>query len=447
MDLGRPLIRLVARRRSAALSAATPRGPTSTWIGIEHEFLVLDATGARVDFRRVIHGLRLGRPDLMPLDRNAYPVASGSVVTADNKEAEIAIPPTAVASGFARRLDGWAAFERAGLARRTAPMTLKGDSTHLNVTLPPGVDPDRVADLFATRFALGLMLLMDQQHSPGLLVRPRPYRLELGGEYAVGRTLRSAVAYAVGGALACIEAAASGSTAALPPALDVKLERGVLRYGWYVARTAFGGDLYSTGRSTAVARASGESWQAGEALAAAWSVARHHLGAHAGPADVAECDKIVAGSLPLPIEAHEEIDLRVSRPRRPRSEFGSALKARRRPMFELAPVMLTWQAAVFLVVDVNTRRLAYVAVPGYGLNHFLRSLDGGSLDGLITAYLALRPSGRRLRSVREVRSVGMFDELGLRAALLAPERDYWGRPVRLLLASTHASNLPVGQAA
>jgi hypothetical protein len=60
------------------------------WGGLEHEFRVLD--GPRpVDFRRVIHGLGLGQPNLDPADPNAYRLPSGSAVTCDGAEAEIAL--------------------------------------------------------------------------------------------------------------------------------------------------------------------------------------------------------------------------------------------------------------------------------------------------------------------------------------------------------------------
>jgi hypothetical protein len=433
-DLRRPLVGIRARRRSAALAAAV--GPPRTapkWIGLEHEYVVRDSAGVRADFRDVIHGLRLGRRDLAPLDRNAYPQSTGSVITADTTEAEIAVPPVTLGPGFVSRIDGWATFERDRLALRIAPLSLLGDSTHISITMPSSANPDEIADLFARRFALGLMMLLDRRHSPGLLVRPRPFRLELGGEYASGGALRAAVAFAVGGALACMDAARSRSVLGLPPALVVHLERGVLRYGWYVARTAFGGDLYAAGRSTVIDDDSGKGWQAGDYLAATWSVSRSYLSDHVDNRDLVECDAVVAGRAPLPLElggdAAEIAPIRL----RPRSPFGAAVRSRQRPDYEMAPVMLTWEAVVFLLRHRHRARLAYAVVPGHQLERFLWALDQGQLDDDVCRYLALPPAGRRLHRLKQARNVGLYDELGLRVALLAAERDYWGRPIRLRL--------------
>lgn len=427
--LARSIRSTLASRSFAQACAQIEARPL--WLGLEHEFLVFGGGGHRLDFRTVIHGLGLGRPDLVPGDRNAYRLPTGSVVTADTTEAEIATPPIEVRPGFAARLDGWAAFERAALAGRVAPLTLGGESTHLNVALPRDVDADRVADLFATRFAPGLMLLMDRWTSPGLLVRPRPFRLELGGEYVTGSALRAATAYSVGATLACVAWLRHRRKVELPAALAMRLERGVLRYGWYVDRRAFGVDLYAHGRSTWLATVDDERMCAQNHLERAWSVARRHVEPHADRVDLRDADDLVGGRGLLPVERLEsEPETTVARPRRPRSAFGTAVRVHRRPGYELAPVMLTWQAAVFLAVRRDRRQAAFIALPGAALGGFFERLRAGDLDAAVEAYLALRPAGRRLSDPRQLMGIGLHDELGLRAGLLAPERDYWGRLVR-----------------
>ncbi len=426
--------RRAGRRAGAALAQAVGKGGELRWIGLEHEFLVYDAHGARVDFRTVIHGLGLGRRNLVPSDPFAYGLPTGSQVTADSTEAEIAVPPAQLRPGFTHLVDGWAAFERRQLAAAAPTTGFVGDSTHLSIALPDGANGDRVATLFARHFSAGLMLLLDRRHSPGLLVRPRPYRLELGGEYAVGRPLRAALAYATGAALACY-AAASGSMSAkeLPPRLMPRLERGILRYGWYVSRSAFGGDLYATVRDTPLRDTAGRRFVAGEHLKLAWDVARWHLEPLVGAADLDDADALVDGGHALPCEMGPAESLAIAAPIRPRSAFGSALRPRRRPAFHLAPVMLSWQTAVFVVAGTEESRRAFVAVPGMRLEAFVAALDDGRLDAPVEAYLAARASPRTLRSARDARTVGIFDRLGLRCGLLAPERDYWGRPIRLRL--------------
>ncbi len=63
------------------------------WVGIEHEFLCHDATGKRVDFRTVIASLGLPADHLVPTDPRARWLPTGTLLTADKMEAELATPP------------------------------------------------------------------------------------------------------------------------------------------------------------------------------------------------------------------------------------------------------------------------------------------------------------------------------------------------------------------
>lgn len=423
------------RRASRAFGAAIVSGSgdtSSTWVGLEHEFLCHDLGGTRVDFRTVIGTLGLVPSNLVPSDPRAHWLQSGSVLTADKLEAEIATPPLELGPDFANQLDGWASWERASLACRVESLRFTGDSTHINVTLPGDLDPDAVADMFAGRFAVGQMLLMDRRTSPGLLVRPRPYRLEIGGEYAVGSALRAAAAYAAGATIACVNAVRWGATSALPPTLEVRLERNITRYGWYVARTAFGGDLYADGRSSVMKTAAGAVITAQQSMVAAWGAARQYLAPLVAQDDLMDADAMVAGAVALPIErVDEELEHAVAKPIEPRSVFGATLDPRTRPGYEVAPVMLTWELAIFLVADDVRSRAAFAAVPARVLATFVAALDAGELDEPILAYLRNGSSGRRLTKFRQTARPALYDELGLRAALLAPERDLWGNPLKL----------------
>jgi hypothetical protein len=412
---------------AAACGSNGSDAPTS--LGIEHEFLVRDHAGRPVDFRTVVHGLDLGRRDLVATYGNSYRLPTGSIVTADGTEAEIATPPIELGPGAIATIDAWAAWERRSLAERVSPLTLRGDSTHINVSLPTDVDPDVVAWAFATRFSVGLMLLMDRPESPGLIVRPRPHRLELGGEFCVGSALRAALAYAVGATHACVAFARGTTPAAWPPEIATTLERHVLRYGWYVARTAVGdGDLYRAGRRLVLRTATGRRLSAGDALAGSWKSARAQLEPLVGIGDLADGDALVGAAVGLPIEripGDFESDVSAAKP--PASPFGDALPDRPRPLFDLAPVMLNWELAVFLVSRPDRRRSAFIAVPARRLEQFLRLLDAGEIDEPIDRYLSGRSGRRRLVTRSQAREVGMFDALGLRATLLEPERDYWGQ--------------------
>lgn len=100
------------------------------------------------------------------------------------------------------------------------------------------------------------MLLMDRIDSPGLLVRPRPGRTELCGEFLEDEPLAAVAAFVAGSTRACAAAVRRpGGRTALPPRLDVRLARAVHRYGWYVDRRAFGTDLHAAGRRGLTMRA------------------------------------------------------------------------------------------------------------------------------------------------------------------------------------------------
>ena len=101
--------------------------------------------------------------------------------------------------------------------------------------------------------------------------------------------------------------------------------------------------------------------------------------------------------------------------------YGRALGARRRPGFDVAPVMLTWQLAVFVVASDADRR-AFAVVPGRQLGRFLGRLDRGQLDDTISRFLAAPAGGRRMPARPLVARPGLYDALHLRPALLPPER-------------------------
>jgi hypothetical protein len=101
--------------------------------------------------------------------------------------------------------------------------SLRGYSTHLNIEID-----DRhvrlVATMIARRMAPALMLLLDGPQSPGLIVRPRHGRLELGGEFATGNQLIDAKTMACGMAMVADRAVIDRTfRSQLPPVLRIKL--------------------------------------------------------------------------------------------------------------------------------------------------------------------------------------------------------------------------------
>ncbi len=414
-------------------SSHEPDCEIGTWFGLEHEYRILRDNN-QIDFRTLIHSLGLGQDHLDPGDPNVYRLSSGESLTCDEAEAEVALPPIRCYPGYTGRVEASAGTARARL-RQVVPagLDLEGYSTHLSVSVPDAM-ATRVADLYTKAFAPALMLLVDRRHSPGLLVRPRPDRVELCGEFAESFTLRAAAAFAVGSVRACAVAVAGGRTvrASIPPALTVRLTPDDHRYGWFVDRTAFGQDLYTHGRETPLRLARGGTISAQQHLEAAWQAARSALDGRVDADDLWAPDGMVSGTLPLPTEdsgvaregsiAHRDPPLKLSIEPTKMNLFGSFLKARHRPGFDMAPVMMTWDVTVFLVVNPDRTRRAFACVPRAACRRFLNGLVTGRLDLLIDAYLDAPPSDRRLYRRAQTTTPGLYDELGPRRSLLPLER-------------------------
>jgi len=400
-------------------------------LGLELEFSVRSGQGGRVHFGSLIHRLALDGSALDPGDPNAYRCSWGGVITSDGAEAEIATPPVPTRPGFASQMLSWAETGEAEL-RRVVPagIELTGYSAHFSAAMPARLN-EPVCRLYAERFAVGLMLLMERADSPGLLIRPRPGRTELCGEFVAGQPLPAVAAFVAGSTRACAAAVSRRSAGSLlPPGLQVHLAPAVHRYGWYVDRAAFGTDLHAASRRTLLPRASGGTIAAQSHLELAWAAARQALAEDAADTDVRAADAMVAGSLPLPGEDCPPAGPDRREPgdgvRRGHGDLAGRgkpllLGPRTRPGFALRPVAATWDFTVFAA---NGReRTAYVCVPRDSLPGFLHRLEDGGLDDAIAGYLA-RPARRQVLSARrQVGHLGVYDRMGAPAELLARERD------------------------
>lgn len=171
------------RRLRALLDAGVPS--TARRIGVEHEYAVYDGD-RQVDFRAYVHNLGFGGRVLHPTNRDAILTSSGLAIMADGCVAETASPPEPLRPGAASTAADWAERGRQLLERHLTPgMRLHPGSTHLSVETHSR-SADQLCLWFAQTFAPALMLLVDRADSPGILVRPRPQRFEVGGEFIAG---------------------------------------------------------------------------------------------------------------------------------------------------------------------------------------------------------------------------------------------------------------------
>jgi hypothetical protein len=363
-----------------------PRPSLRPVVGVEQEFSLFDRTKP-VGFRSLIDQIGLGQPSLDPDDPNAHRLATGSVVTCDGNEAEIASAPIEIAPGFGAAAQDWAARETASLADRLPdPIRMKGFSTHISVEVPESLTA-LVAAAYVSRFGPGMLVAMDGPEAPGLRVRPRHRRLELCGDYVEGERLSDAAEYAAGSVAACVAAIINGTTDDLPEPIPAVLRPAVERPGWFIDRRSLGV----------------ESGALDDHVAAAAAVARVALERW-----LVEIDRLHGG--PEMVE------------RDPTTPFARVLGERERPGFALAPVMVTWPLVVFIGAEETSGAPAFVTVPRDWLGAFLDRLDEGELDAAILDYLTERPRRQTYaESWADVSTPGLFDAIPSRLALLPSE--------------------------
>ena len=409
---------LLSAELGRAITPAYPARPSvGALVGVEHEFRVL-LHGRPIDFRQVIHRLPIDGRRIDPLDPDAYRCAWGGTITADGPEAEIAIAPVSVGRDVAARTLARTTrgrFELEGVL--PAGAALEGYSTHISVEVPDTL-VDRAADRFVRHFSAAMTLMLDEPNSPGLLVRPRPGRLELGGEFADGDRLAVATVFAIGAVRASLRATRRGplSSRRLPPMLAVEPEPAVERYGWFVGDSQLGVPLHLDGRATVLSLRDGRTMPAQRHLEAAWRAARREL-SDLSTADLAAVDAVVAGrsaawagSAPANQDAATSPD-----------PWSAAMRRRDRPGFVVDPVVLSWDFAVFRVSDGS--RSAYACLPRDVLGGALDALDAGQLDHLFRAYLATdEPSPRILASSAQTSAAGLYRGIGRVADLAGVER-------------------------
>lgn len=382
-------------------------------LGIEHEFTITNPTGC-CDARELLDTLPLGGRRLDPGDRHAVRCRWGGVVTADGKEGEIATPPLELSPGAVDAVVDVARAGRSALERALPPdHSCVGYSTHLNFETRDR-DVVAVARLVTWRFAPAIMLLLDRSDSPGLLVRPRHGRLELGGEYADGDRLRVAVAFGAGIALVAQRARQDRRYARrLPGPLDMSVVRSPQRFGWYVDRRASGDDLYSAGRQTALRLRDGGCLSAGDLLARSWELARAELEHRIDAQVLTHVDATVSSERKLPVDPSPS-DRRAAPAAEPAPWPTHLVDDWSVGDIGVTAVAATWHRVVFRARRGDEQR--WLTVPGSMVDEFVRRLAAHDLDEWLRRQFSSRrllPSLRRDDVVELGAGVGLVDRRGL----------------------------------
>jgi hypothetical protein len=406
-----------ARRLSeqfrAQLERPVPARPAGL-IGVEHEF-TLRAGDSVLDFRELIHSLPVPGVRVDATDPNAYRCEWGGTITADGREAEIATPPVPVVPGFSSTVDAWSRIGGASL-EAVLPMGVEtaGYSTHVNVQVPEHLN-DEVCFGVISRFVPALMLLTERAGSPGVLVRPRPGRVEVGTEFTEGPALRAAVVLLAGGVRALACRAAGRRNVLLPPEARGQALPASERFGWFVPHNAFGSPLAVGDRDRRLSTSRGIV-RAGDQLEAAFEVALAALGDDVAQEDLEAVESVLASAGPFPSDA---VIRGGDGP--PPTPFSVLPRPPVRPTFDVRTAAVTWDLSIFHVLA--GRRSAFASVPRDSLGGFLELLDRGELDGVMHDYLAVRSSDRVLSDPESAARPGLFDRVGALGDVLPRERE------------------------
>jgi hypothetical protein len=402
----------------------TPEGETPLRIvGVEHEYRV-SVDGRPVDFREIIHDLPVPGRRIDPGDTHAYRTETGLKVTCDGAEAEIATPPHPLSDGLVEELAAWTSHGGRQLVSLVdGRFDLDGVSTHISVSVDNEYSA-RASGMFSRTFAPALMLLMDVQTSPGLLVRPRRDRLEFGGEFVTGDQLGAAVMLAAGGAIVSERAAGSFfAKSKLPPPVRVDVVRAVDRFGWYVGRDAFGVDLYGAGRDTVLKREMLGTITAQQCLEESWSAAREALQGLVSEDDFRVADDIVQGRAELPLES--AFDQRPPMTDRPVNviPLGTAMTDVRTPLHTLSAVAATWD---FVVLATKEESPSFVSVPTALLGMFLDEARQGIWDNRLTTSSDSATPARTLTTFFDALTLDVWSAFEYSMLLAPPERGHDG---------------------
>lgn len=385
-------------------------------VGLEQEYY-LRFGGERRSFAGF---LLASRPDdlrLDPGDPNAIRLPSGMALTADEREAEVASPPVPMRRGFVTEIGAWSEHGAMALRGLLPPaVSIEGASTHLSFSIDDS-KADSIVELYTRRFAPSLMLLAERPDSHGVMVRPRPGRLELCTEFAGGERLAQVTAFAAASVQACARAVGPGRADELPPAVSGGFRHPHQRAGVEIRRTAFGPDLHTEGRAAVLELAGGGQMTAGAHLRQAWGAIRRHADGLCDRRLLSALDRLAAGPEPLPraAEAGESATggrpVRGRRPGEPLTGWGD---------LRLEPVATTWDFTVYRFGQ--GARPAFVCVPRHWAETFREAVRERGLARILAGYAGATPSGRRLECYCQTRLPGLWDSLSPAEGLLRPER-------------------------
>lgn len=388
-------------------------------LGVEQEFDLSDGEND-LDFRTLFpHAI--ARAQSVPF-RNCDSAAlleAGYMLACDGKEAEFATAPIGLKG------DGPLALAREAircrghmvhLLRGLGVAEIRGYSTHLSVSVPAGREQE-LAEAIAATVAPALILLMEGRQSPGLLIRPRRGRLEIGSEYIDDPQQLAAAILTLAGAVHAY-LFNEDAWAEVPRLRIRRWVEADMRPGIFLPRDAFGESIYEGGRSARLDLDGGGRIRAGEVLAICTDMVLRELQHVVGAPALRTLSHLVDGTGSLQIESERDPG-RVSRQglHMPAAESGTLKMLARAAGGHLAPRFVDWEGAAFAWEDAG--QAVILGVPWSHLPALFSAARKQDMSRLVPTGQSPQPVLNSLEQLQTPQAFQHVDPIALGTQALA----------------------------
>jgi len=318
-------------------------------LGVEQEFELFDR-GRPIDFRAEFPRA-IGRAASIPFRNcdSAAIVEAGYMLCCDGRDAEFATAPIDLRGSGPIDLANEVLRCRSHMLqtlRKLGRREVRGYSTHLSISVPAGRERE-LAEAAAARIGPALILLMEGPRSPGLLIRTRRGRLEVGSEYMDDpQRLAATIVLLAGAVHACLHNQAAWEQ--LPALKLLRWQEAITRPGLYLPHDAYGESIHDLGRAASVEREEGGKISAGRVLETCAALAKRELEGLISSEASRSLDRVLDHPDVLPIEGKYD----VGRVELRRSNF-TAVQSRTLKMLarsrgtRLRPQFVDWEGAAF----------------------------------------------------------------------------------------------------
>lgn len=318
-------------------------------LGVEQEFELFDR-GRPIDFRTEFPRA-IGRAASIPFRNcdSAAIVEAGYMLCCDGRDAEFATAPIELRGSGPIDLANEVLRCRTHMLealRKQGRREVRGYSTHLSISVPAGRERE-LAEAAAARIGPALILLMEGPRSPGLLIRTRRGRLEIGSEYMDDPQRLAAAIVLLAGA---VHARLNNQPAweQLPQLKLMHWEEAVTRPGIYLPQDAYGESIHDLGGAARLELEGGGKIGAAAVLEACAALAKRELEGLISPEACRSLDRVLDHPELLPIEGMFDVGRVETR----RTNF-TAVQSRtlkrlaRSRRTRLAPQFVDWEGAAF----------------------------------------------------------------------------------------------------